>query len=85
MTPSQEIRHECLLQLYGAGRLGATAEHVERVCRRQGFRYSLDSIQEALYFLAGQGLVEASTDPVTGLSRHRITSRGIIHWEQSET
>ena len=85
MTPAQSIRHECLLQLYGSKEIPISAELIRKVARRQGFDYSDADIRDALFFLRGQGLCEAVTDPATGQVRHRITSAGMLQYEQGET
>lgn len=72
------------MQLYGAGTIGATAAHVVRVARRNGFNYNETEIRNALYFLEGQGLVSHDTDAATGETRYRITSRGMIEYENRE-
>ena len=84
MKREQEIRHECLLQLYGSKEISISATHIGKVARRQGFDYSEQEIRDALFFLRGQGLCELVVDPATGQQRHHITSAGMLHWEQSE-
>lgn len=81
MTRAQEIRHEVLLQLYGSGRIPISVEHIRRVCKRAGFDYSDTELRDALFFLKGQGFAEALTDAATGEVRHRITSTGILQFE----
>ena len=81
MKRDQEIRHECLLQLYGAKEIPISAEHIRKIARREGFDYSERDVRDALFFLRGQGLCELILDPVTGQQRHRITSAGMLHWE----
>jgi len=81
MTRPQEIRHECLLQLYGSKEIPISASLIRKVSRRQGFAYSDGEIRDALFFLRGQGLCESVTDPATGEIRHRITSAGMLHYE----
>ncbi len=85
MNRSQEIRHECLLQLYGSKEIPISAEHIRKVARRQGFDYSEQEIRDALFFLRGQGFCEAVLDDATGELRHRVTSKGMLEWEQRET
>jgi hypothetical protein len=84
MTRAQAIRHEVLLQLYGAGRLGATASHIGKVCRRAGEDFSDAEIAEALAFHVDQGFAATRRDEGTGVVRHRVTSKGILHWEETE-
>jgi hypothetical protein len=81
MTRPQEIRYECLLQLYGSKEIPLSAAHVARVARRQGFNFSEAEIREALFFLKGQQLCEDLVDAATGEVRHRITSQGMLQWE----
>ena len=83
MTLTNEIRHECLLQLYGSKEIPISAAHIRKVARRQGFDYSESEITEAIYFLKGQGMCETLHDPATGETRHRITSAGMLHFENS--
>ncbi len=85
MTRAQEIRHECLLQLYGSKEIPLSAPHIRKVCKRQGFDYSETEIRDALYFLTGQGFAERLPSEATGEVRHRITSRGMLQYESSET
>ena len=85
MNPSHEIRHECLLQLYGSKEIAISAAHIRKVAHRQGFDYTEQEIRDALFFLRGQGLCEIVRDPATGEVRHRITSAGMLHWETEAT
>lgn len=80
----QDIRKESLLQLYGSKEIPLAAAHIRKVCKRQGFDYSELEIRDALYFLAGQGFAERLADPASGEIRHRVTSKGMLHYEQSE-
>ena len=84
MKREQEIRHECLLQLYGSKEIAISAGHIRKVARRQGFDYSEQEIRDALFFLRGQGLCEPVLDDSTGELRHRITSKGMLEWELRE-
>ena len=84
MNRSQEIRHECLLQLYGSKEIPISADHIHKVARRQGFDYSQQEIRNGLFFLRGQGLCELLVQTATGEARHRITSAGLIEWENHE-
>jgi hypothetical protein len=81
MTRNQEIRHECLLQLYGSQSIPISPTHIRKVTRREGSDYTETEIGNALYFLVGQGLVERLQCPATGEPRYRITSRGMLHYE----
>jgi repressor of nif and glnA expression len=81
MNRLQEIRHECLLQLYGAMSVPISAAHIAKVARRGGFDYAAQEIRDALYFLEGQKFADKQTDPATGEIRHVITSAGILNWE----
>ena len=84
MKREQEVRHECLLQLYGSKEIPISAAHIRKVARRQGFDYSEQEIRDALFFLRGQGLCKLIVDPATGEQRHRITSPGMLEWEQRD-
>ena len=84
MNREQEIRHECLLQLYGSKEIPISAAHIRKVARRQGFDYTEREIRDALFFLRGQGLCEVVRDAATGQGRERITSAGMMQWESSE-
>ena len=81
MKREQEIRHECLLQLYGSKEIPISADHIRKVAKRQGFDYTDREVGDALFFLRGQGLCEIVLDPATGQQRHRITSKGMLEWE----
>ncbi len=85
MTRAHEIRHECLLQLYGSKEIPLSAAHIAKVARRQGFDYSDQEVRDALFFLRGQGLCQTLEDPRTGEVRQRITSEGMLEWENRET
>ncbi len=81
MTRPQQVRYECLLQLYGSKEIPLSAEHITRVARRQGFDFSEAEVRDALFFLKGQRLCEELAAPATGELRHRITSPGMLQWE----
>ena len=82
MTRNQSIRHECLLQLYGAGlSIALSPAHIAKVCKREGDDFSKPEIHDALLFLKGQGFAEVVSDPGTGAQSFRITSAGVIHYE----
>lgn len=81
---AQEIRHECLLQLYGSKELPLPIVHIHKVCKRQGFNYSSLEIREALFFLCEQEMVKRFPDEATGEVRYRITGKGMIHYENSQ-
>jgi hypothetical protein len=83
MKRLHEIRHECLLQLYGSKGIPISAAHIQRVAQRQGFDYSEQELRQALFFLRGRGLCELIVDAATGESRHRITADGMLAWEGS--
>jgi repressor of nif and glnA expression len=84
MTRDHEIRHECLLQLYGSKEIPISAAHICKVARRQGFDYGEQEIRDALFFLRGQGLCEIVRGAATGEARERITSAGMMEWETNE-
>src|SRR5213078_2437061 len=84
MIRTHDIRHECLLQLYGSKEIPISAAHIRKVARRQGFEYSEQEIRDALFFLRGQGFCQIVRDPVTGEVRERITSAGMLEWEEKE-
>jgi hypothetical protein len=81
MTRNQEIRHECLLQLYGSREIAISAELIRKVAQREGMDYDAREISGALFFLRGQGFCEQVTEGGTGEVRHRITSAGMLYWE----
>ena len=81
MTRTQEIRHECLLQLYGSKEIAISTELIRKVAKREGLAYDPREIADALFFLRGQGLCEQITEGGTGELRHRITSKGMLYWE----
>lgn len=83
MTRNQEVRHECLLQLYGSGSIPLSAAHIRKVARRGGFDFLDSDIRDALYFLKGQGFCESSTQPGTGETQHVITAAGMLEWEKN--
>jgi hypothetical protein len=84
MTRPQEIRHECLLQLYGSQSIAISPAHIARVAKRSGFDYSQQEVRDALFFLRGQGLAEQTTDAASGEVRYRITAAGILAFENQE-
>src|SRR5207237_8930838 len=84
MSREHEIRHECLLQLYGSKEIPISAALIRKVARRQGFDYSEQEIRDALFFLRGQALCEAIREPATGELRNRITSAGMLRWEEGD-
>jgi hypothetical protein len=81
MNRVQEIRDECLLQLYGSKEIPVAAGHIRKVSKRQGFDYSDQEIRDGLYFLTGQGFAERIQDQSTGEVKHRITSKGMLEYE----
>lgn len=83
MTREQEIRSECLLQLYGAGELSRTAGSIRKAAKREDSLrdWSEDEVRRALFFLTGQGFAERIQDAATGEVRHVITSKGILEYE----
>jgi len=84
MNRTQEIRHECLLQLYGAKELGVTAAHVRKKAKREGFDYSEQEVGDALFFLAGQEFAKRLQEPATGVVRYQITSKGMLEYENAQ-
>lgn len=84
LTRQQEIRHECLLQLYGSQRIAISPAHIRRVAQRGGFDYTETEVKDALFFLHGQGFCTKLTDPALGEIKYQITSAGSLHWEQRE-
>lgn len=82
MTREQSIRHECLLQLYGARPHMITADFIARIAKRQGDDFLDLEIEAELVFLKDQNFVEERTDPGTGETRYRLTSAGVIHYEK---
>jgi hypothetical protein len=83
MTRAQEIRHECLLQLHGSGSIPISPAHIRTQAKRQGFEYTDTEVRDALYFHTSQGNAEILTDGVSGESRYRITSKGMILFENN--
>lgn len=85
MTRAQLIRKECLLQLYAVTNkeFGITATAIRKQCRHEALDYSETEIRDALYFLKGQGFVETTRDETSGEARHRITSKGIMEFEDN--
>lgn len=77
----QELRDECLLQLYGSKEIPLSTPHIRRVAKRLGFDYSENEIRSALFFLTGQKLAEEIRDTATGEIKHRVTSAGMLHYE----
>lgn len=73
-----------MLQLYGSKELPISAGHIRKVCRRQQFDYTETEIRDALFFLTGQEFAERLQDPATGEVRHRITSKGMLEYENGE-
>jgi hypothetical protein len=84
MERKQEIRHECLLQLYGSGSVAISGGHIRKVAKRGGFDYSEVEVRDALHFLVGQKFAEEIPDAGTGQLRYRITSAGMLHWENAK-
>lgn len=84
MTRPQEIRHECLLQLYGARPLSISPQHIRKVARRQAFDYLEREVMTELEFLVGQNLASKNQDPATGETKYSITSAGILHYEKTD-
>lgn len=84
MTRTHEIRHECLLQLYGSGSIPISINHVRKVARRQGFDYSEAEVRDQLHFLRGQNLCEEVVDRITGETRYVITSVGMLAYEHND-
>lgn len=85
MTRQQEIRHECLLQLYGSGSIPISIAHIRKVAKRQGFDYSETEIRDQLHFLKGQEFAEQVASEGTGEIRFRITSKGMLEHERNDS
>ncbi len=85
MERNQEIRHECLLQLYGSGAIAISAAHMRKRAKREGFDYSEIEIRDALHFMVSQEFAEDIQDPGTGEVRYRITAAGILYRERKES
>ncbi len=83
MTRAQEIRKECLLQLYGAKELPISPALAARRAKHAGLDYTETEVRDALFFLKGQGLAESVQDTVTGETKYRITSKGMIEYENA--
>jgi len=81
---NQEIRRQCLLELNGVRPLARSASHVRRKLCANGFDYSEREVFTELEFLIGQELAERVNDTVAGERLYKITSQGVIEFEQSE-
>ena len=84
MTRAQEIRDECLFQLYGGRPLPHKLEKLRKTAHRQGFGYTETEIRAELDFLCGQGLAETVRDEATGEHLWKITSKGVLNYEEQE-
>ena len=82
MTRTQEIRHECLLQLYGSGAIPLSIAHIHKAARRQQFDYTPAEVRDQLHFLRGQKLCEEITNTGTGENLYVITSQGMMEFER---
>jgi len=51
------------------------------VAHQQQFDFDRHEMLCALQFLSGQGMAESRTDEASGEVRYRITSKGILHFE----
>jgi len=83
MTRLQEIRHECLLQLYGSKEIPFPPTISTKWPGGRG-RLFQQEIRNGLFFLRGQGFANSSSRP-TGEARHRINQRRLIEWENMKT
>lgn len=84
MDRNQLIRQEALLQLYGAGqRIGIRPSRMAQLARRQGDDFLEAEFEAACRFLVGQGFAEQVQSPVSGELRFRITSAGILEYENN--
>ncbi len=83
MTEVQQLRKECLLQLYGSGEIAIGAKHVYRAAQRAGIATNETAVGNALFFLRSQGFAEVVVDQASGESRYRITSAGMIEHENN--
>lgn len=84
MTREEEIRHECMLQLYGSRPLGISIAHIVKQAQRGGYDYSEREIKTAITFLLDQLFAVEQRDAATGEIRFRITAKGQLHWENRE-
>jgi len=84
MTRAQAIRHEVLLQLYASGRVPLGLTHILKVSRGEQFDFGESEIRDAVYFLRGQACAEPVLDPATGEVKYRITSRGMLEFENKD-
>ena len=85
MTRAQEIRKEVLFQLYGGKEVPCAPTLIVRRAKREGLDYTETEVRDALYFLKGQGFAELVSDETTGQQKYRITSRGMIQYEQQDS
>jgi hypothetical protein len=83
MNRYAEIRKEILMQLYAARRLHHSAALIARQARKQGLNYSEDEIATEAEFLVGQGFATSSPDPVSGETKFKITSAGVLQYENN--
>jgi hypothetical protein len=81
MTRNQDIRKEVVLQLYGARPLWRTPAGMERAAHKLGLDFTEAEIRAEAEFLVGQHLAATCVDPTSGERRYRITSAGILNYE----
>lgn len=82
MTRAQEIRHECLRQLYGARPLWRTAANIRKIARREdAVDWSESEVAAELVLLTQQQFAEELRDPGLGVLRYRISGKGTFEWE----
>jgi len=84
MTRNAEIRKEILLQLYGARLVWHSAALITRQARKQGLDYTEAEVRAECEFLADQGIAQSSTDQVSGETKFKISSKGVIEYEKNQ-
>jgi len=85
MNRNEEIRHECLLQLYASRSVPLSAAHIRKVARGEQFDFNEHEILNELQFLIDQKLAEIVPNIGTGEIRYRLNGNGVLHWENVES
>jgi hypothetical protein len=84
MTRAQQIRAECLLQLYAARPLSLSAAQTAKAAQRAGIDATKAEVEAEMAFLTGQHMAEFELSQVTGEARWKISSHGTLAYEQSQ-
>jgi hypothetical protein len=86
MTREHDIRHEVLLQLYGAGLgISRSPAQMARVAKRDGADFSPAEMLQGCLFQVGQGFAIKTVNPASGEQKFEINSAGVLHWENVES